>query len=69
MNKIMGDSNVGGSIFGTIGTVFIYLLAVFTVQQWAAVATIFAGSCTGAYTIYKWIKDIKSDKLKNKPNE
>ena len=54
MKQVMHETNGHGSIYMTIGTVFIYLLSIWTVQQWAAVATIFAGLSTGAFTLYKW---------------
>lgn len=66
MNKTMHENNGHGSIYMTIGTVFIYLLSVFTVQQWAAVATIFAGVATGGFTLYKWWRLYKN---KSKPEE
>lgn len=66
MTKVMGDVNVQGSVFGTIITVLLYLLTVFNIQQWAALATIFAGVSTGAFTLYKWWRLHKN---KSKPDE
>jgi hypothetical protein len=65
MTKTMNDMNGHGSIYGTVLTVFLYLLTVFNIQQWAAIATIFAGVATGAFTIYKWIRLYKLDKTKS----
>lgn len=65
MNKTMNDYNGHGSIYGTIATVFLYLLTIWTIQQWAAAATIFAGLATGAFTIYKWIRLYNNDKMKS----
>lgn len=66
MDKTMNEMNGHGSVYGTLLTVFFYLLSVFNIQQWAAVATIFAGVSTGAFTIYKWWRLHNN---KSKPDE
>ena len=61
--KTMADiSNGNGNILATIGVVFLYVLNVITVQQWAAIATIFAGLTTGGFTLYKWYLTFKKNK-------
>jgi hypothetical protein len=44
-----------GSMIMTGFTAFLYVLSVITLQQVAALATIFAGFTAGAFTIYKWV--------------
>lgn len=60
--KHMGDMNGNGSVLGTVGVVFLYVLSVMTLQGWAALATIFAGATAGGFTIYKWIHFYKKNK-------
>lgn len=73
MEKSMQEMNGHGSIYGTIVTVFLYFLTVFNIQQWAAMATIFAGVTTGAFTIYKWWrlhnKKQNNDRISEENNE
>lgn len=53
MQRTMHEYNGHGSVYGTIVTVFLYLLARFSISDMAAVATIFAGLTTGAFTLMK----------------
>jgi hypothetical protein len=54
--------NYSGSMLMTGFTAFLYVLTVVTLQQLAAVATIFAGFTAGGYTIYKWFITYKKYK-------
>jgi hypothetical protein len=52
-----------GNVYMTIVTTILLFIARFTLSDGAAIAAIFAGVTTGAYNIYKFIKDRKT-----KPN-
>ena len=54
--------NYNGSMIMTGFTAFLYVLTVITLQQVAAIATIFAGFTAGGFTIYKWIITYKKHK-------
>lgn len=49
-----------GSVYGTIATVLLYAVHKFGLSDLAALAAIFAGATTGAYNIYKFVKDRKN---------
>lgn len=63
MQKTMTEPNGNGSMYGFILTGFFYLVATFTLQNWASIATIFAGATTGGFAIYKWWR-LSKDKTK-----
>lgn len=52
-----------GNVYMTIVTTVLLFVARFTLSDAAAIAAIFAGVTTGAYNIYKYLKDRKT-----KPN-
>ena len=58
----MIEPNTGnyGSVYGTIATVFLYAISRFGLSDLAAFAAIFAGLTTGAYNIYRFVKDRKN---------
>ena len=60
--KHMTDLNGNGNVLGTICVVFLYVLSVITLQEWAAIATIFAGFTAGGFTIFKWISSYNKNK-------
>lgn len=66
MQQKMMEPNSGGygSVYGTIATIFLYMVSRFGLSDLAALAAIFAGLTTGVYNIYKFVKD-----RKNKPHE
>jgi len=49
-----------GNVYMTIVTTVLLFIARFALSDVAAVAAIFAGLTTGAYNIYKFIKDRKT---------
>lgn len=60
-HKMMEPNSGGyGSIYGTIATVFLYMISRFGLSDLAALAAIFAGLTTGAYNIYKFWKERKN---------
>jgi hypothetical protein len=65
--KLM-EHNTGnyGSVYGTIATVILYAISHFGLSDLAAAAAIFAGFTTGAYNIYKFIKDQKHGNTEHK---
>lgn len=54
------NENGYGNVYGTIATVIFAFISRFELTDWAAVAAIFAGTTTGAYNVYKFIKDRKT---------
>jgi len=50
----MEHNNGNGNVLMLVLTLFIYLISVWSVQQWAAIATIVAALSTAAFNIYKW---------------
>lgn len=60
-HKMMEPNSGGyGSVYGTIATVFLYMISRFGLSDLAALAAIFAGLTTGAYNIYKFLKERKN---------
>lgn len=58
------EHNGHGSVYMLIATLLIYLVSIWSVQQWAAIATIFAAVTTGCFNLYKWWK-LSQDKKKD----
>jgi len=48
-----GEHNNDGSLYMTLLTVFLYLIARLSLTEWAAIATIFAALSTMAYNLYR----------------
>lgn len=55
-------NNDNGGILMLVGSVFLYAISRFTVQEWASFATIFAALATGAYHIDRIIQNHKNKK-------
>ena len=53
-----------GGVYGTLLTVVLLFISRFALADWAAAAAIFAGFTTGAWNVYRFIKDRKNSKLK-----
>lgn len=56
----MHETGGYGGVYGTIATVFLFMISKFGLSDLAALAAIFAGLTTGAYNIYKFVKDRKN---------
>lgn len=67
-HKEMDNNTTDGhaGIFMLLGNILLYIVATLSLQEWAAIATIFAAVAAGCYNGYKFIMMLKNRKRKKR---